>query len=186
MIDNQFENDKVIWGIRINHEKDIEYSSCPKWVRSGEKREWTNRGVIIWNETACWVVCLSPQQALDILDDLRESPSWKSEPFSLSWNSYTLPFSEEDRKKWRSFKNRRIRSGEGRLGPRDKFLSPAQTQELLLFLESHYNEVRQLAEEHTKEVKKVLARVYMLILSWRREKKQQTNDPPEKKKVARG
>jgi hypothetical protein len=46
--------------------------------------------------------------------------------------------------------------------------------------------VRQLAEEHAKEVKKVLARVYLLILSWRREKKQQTNDPPEKKKVARG
>ena len=186
MVDNQNYHDKVIWGIHINRDKDIGYPSCPKWVRPGEKSQWTNRGIIIWDETACRVLCLSPQQALDILDDLRESPSGKSEPLILSWNSYTLPFSEEDRKNWRSTKNRRIRFGEAGSKPRDMCLSPAQAQELLLFLDSHYDELRELADEHANEVRKVLGGVYSLILGWRREKRQRTNDHAEEKKVEGG
>ena len=169
MNDDHADGRKINWGIHLNRDKGSTHSPCPKWVKPGEKSEWSERGVVIWDEAAGQVTCLSPHQALDVLDDLRETPSWKSAPFCLSWNSYAFPYSEEDRKAWRSSKNQRNEFCRNELGFGDMRLLPDQTQKLFLFLESREDEIQKLAQEHAMEVRKLLGQVYRLILSWRRE-----------------
>jgi hypothetical protein len=128
---------KASWGIHINHKRGASYPEYPEWVKAGNQMAWTNFGVIIWDEPTPKVECLFPQQALDVLDDLRESTTWENEPFCLSWDSYMLPFSEEKRKEWRATHNRRNQTIENESALNCLILSPEQTRELFSFLEKH-------------------------------------------------
>lgn len=138
--------------------------SCPPWAKGVGQLVWDSIGVVIWDKAMCKVCCLSPHQTLDVLDDLRESSVWNDNPFYLRWNSYSMPFSEENRKEWRTTKNRRDHSGEGDSAPDSMTLTPEQTQELFLFLEKREDEIRTLADAHTKEVKSTLGRVYAFLI----------------------
>lgn len=171
-------DDKLNWGIHINHKKDIGYPPCPGWVKAGNQRAWKNLGVIIWSKSENQVICLFPQQALDVLDDLRESSEWKDLPFCLDWNSYTVPFSEEKRTDWRKNINRRNRSTSGLPGFHSLRFSPEQTVALLNYLEKHQIEIRELAEAYAKEIREVLGRVYAMILGWARERKKKEQISP--------
>jgi hypothetical protein len=145
----------------------------PEWILPTDKDEWINRGVIIWDSEAKRVISLSPHQALDVLDDLRESTSWKSEPFILSWDSYSFPFSEDHRKELRLSTNRRNILDESNLqAGKTSYLVPNQTLELNTFLELHFNQLREMADEDSKNVRKLLGKAYRLILSWPRENQQ--------------
>lgn len=177
-MDNKTQSNKTpSWGIYINSEIDMRHPPVPEWVKSGNRMAWENQGVVIWSETAHRVMCLLPHQALDVLDDLRESSDWKDAPFCLEWDSYSMPFSEEKRVEWRTTKNRRSSTLKNNPGYGGIVLTPEQTQELFLFLERHQSDIREFADAKTKEVRKVLGRVYSIILGWGRErqKKQQGN-----------
>ena len=174
MIGSQSDQEMLTFGIHLNLEKGGSRFPFPGWISPADKDEWINRGVIVWDREAQRIVCLSSHQALDVLDDLKESSSWKSEPFSLSWDSYSIPFSEDDRKEWRLSKNRRNLSGEYTLRGRKIFLlTPSQTLELATFLDSHMDQLLEMADEDTMNVRKFLGRVYRLILSWPREENEQ-------------
>lgn len=80
---NQFEEKN--WGVHINHKKDAGYPPPPEWVNVGNRMAWTNRGVVVWEKSANTVMCLFPQQALDVLDDLKEWVKLENEPFCLNW-----------------------------------------------------------------------------------------------------
>lgn len=178
MENNSQLDNKAGWGIHVNHKKDMGYPQYPEWVRAGNQMAWTNKGVIVWDESANKVMCLFPQQALDVLDDLRESSELAGMYFCLDWKSYTIPFSEEDRIEWRNTKNRRSRLTDSESKFSSLILSPEQTQELLRYLEKHQIEIRELAEAHAKEVRKVLGRVYSLILSWGRDRQKKEQKSP--------
>jgi hypothetical protein len=166
------------WGIHINHKKDMGYPPHPQWVLASNLLAWQNIGVVIWDEYTSNVMCLFPQQALDVLDDLRESSEWKSTSFCLGWNSYTMPFSEEDRVEWRTTKNRRSRSKDSGANSCELLLTPRQAQDLILYLARHEKEIRELAEAYTKDVRKTLGRVYSLILSWGRKREHKEQKSP--------
>jgi hypothetical protein len=170
-------NNTSSWGIHFNREKDMRYPPVPQWVKAGNRMAWENSGVIVWSETADRVMCLLPHQALDVLDDLRESSDWKDSPFCLEWESYSIPFSEENRVEWRTTKNRRSPTLKNNTGYGGIILTPEQTQELFLFLEQHQTEIREFADIRAKEVRKILGRAYTMILGWGRDrrKKQQGN-----------
>jgi len=85
-------------------------------------------------------MCLLPHQALDVFDDLGESPDWRDVPFCLEWESYSISFSEEDRVEWRTTKNRRSPSLRKNSVYGGIVLTPEQTQELYLFLEQNQGE----------------------------------------------
>ena len=76
--------DEPIWGIHINHHDKMASQPCPGWVTGFDKDFWTSIGVVIWDRTASSVFHLSPHQALDVLDALRESSAWKDNPFYLT------------------------------------------------------------------------------------------------------
>jgi len=178
MENNNQPDNKAGWGVHINHQKDIGYPLRPEWVRAGNQMTWANIGVIVWNESSNKVICLFPQQALDVLDDLRESSELANMPFCLDWNSYTMPFSEEDRINWRNTKNRRHRLSDNISTSSSLILSPEQAQELLIYLEKHQIEIRDLADAHMKDVRKVLGRVYSIILSWGRDRQKKEQKSP--------
>lgn len=168
-MDNKIQNkDMMDWGMHINREKNIGYPPIPQWVKAGNLMEWKDQGVIIWSASAGRVMCLFPHQALDVLDDLRESSSWKETPFCLYWTSYSMPFSEEDRVQRRTTENRRSHSTNSQTNYSSLTLPPEQTQDLLLFLEQHHSTIRELADMRTKEVRKILGRAYTMILGWKR------------------
>jgi hypothetical protein len=171
-------DDNSSWGIHINRKSDIGAPPCPQWVKAGNQKTWKNKGVIIWNKYESKVMCMFPQQALDVLDDLRESPEWKDSPFCLGWNSYIMPFSEEDRIEWRTTKNRRNRSSNGKLSSCDLILIPEQTEALLLYLEEHQIEIREFADAYSEEVRKVLGRVYSMIIGWGRDRRKKEQKSP--------
>lgn len=132
--------------------------------------------MIIWDEATQKVECLFPQQALDVLDDLRESTTWENEPFCLSWNSYMLPFSEEKRKEWRVTNNRRNQTVENESALNCLILSPEQTRELFVFLGKHENEIRVLGDAYAKEARKILGRLYSTIIGWGRDRLERNQD----------
>ena len=156
--------DEAGWGIHINHRDNMASQPCPQWAKGVNQLVWDSIGVIIWDRPANKVFCLSPHQALDVLDNLRESSAWKDHSFYLSWNSYSTPFSEEDRKTWRNTRNRLNSSGDGELASNSMMLSSEQTHELFLFIEKHEDDIRALGDAHVKEVKKVLGMVYAFII----------------------
>lgn len=156
---NQIDGD---WGVHINHEKNTTYPPIPEWLRGG-KTCWSERGVIVCDKSANRVKCLLPQQALDVLDDLREWAEPGNKSFCLHWNAYRLPLSEEDRIAWRKTKNRRNLSPD-RYSPSSSLtLSPEQARELLRFLEEHQAEIREVGEIHEKEASMAIARALALF-----------------------
>ncbi len=86
-------NNTSSWGIYINREKNIGCPPVPQWVKASNRMAWENYGVIIWSESAGRVMRQFPHQALDVLEDLRESSDWKGTLFCLEWYSYNMPFS---------------------------------------------------------------------------------------------
>lgn len=145
------------WGVHINRKRNDGHSSIPEWLRK-DKILWTERGVVVWSRSANRVMCLFPQQALDVLDDLREWAEEGVKPFCLDWDAYTLPFSEEDRTAWRKTKNRRNLSPGRSSALWSISLTPEQARELLRFLEERQAEIREVGEVHEKEASKAIAR----------------------------
>lgn len=156
---NQIEGN---WGVHINHKKNTSYPPIPEWLR-GNKTFWAERGVIVWDKSANRVKCLLPQQALDVLDDLREWVEPGDKSFCLDWDAYRLPFSEEDRIAWRKTKNRRNLSPGRYSSSGSLTLSPEQARELLRFLEEHQTEIREVGEVHEKEASMAIARALALF-----------------------
>ena len=162
------------------------HPKCPGWADLHAKSEWVKSGIIIWSKADSRIICLWPHQALDVLDDLRESSSWRNEGLLLSWNSYSLPFSEENRRARRFTENCRNQSKTGKLNRSEMYLSPVQAQELFSFLESHHEEISKMADKQSKEAKKMDACVYTLILSWRRERMQRVSNVSDEKRNVSG
>jgi hypothetical protein len=175
MDDIPINNKEKAWGAHINLTNKSTFP-CPDWADLHAKSEWDKSGIIIWDKAGSRIIRLWHHQALDLLDDLRESSSWRNDGFLISWNSYSLPLSEKDRKARRSAENYRNQSKAGKLNRSEMHLSPIQSQEFLSFLESHQEEIFRMANERSEEAKKMLGRVYTLILSWRKERMQRMSN----------
>ncbi|MEW6403474.1 MAG: hypothetical protein AB1649_16885 [Chloroflexota bacterium] len=180
------DNKEKTWGVHINSMDGSSHPKCPNWADLHAKSEWVKSGIVVWSKADSRIICLWPHQALDVFDDLRESSSWKNEGLLLSWDSYSLPFSEESRRARRSTENRRNQSKTGKLNRSEMYLSPVHAQELFSFLESHHEEILKMADEQSKEAKKMLGRVYALILSWRRERLQRASNVTDEKRNVSG
>lgn len=179
-MDNKTQSNKTpSWGIYINSEKNIKHPPVPQWVISN-RMAWEHPGIIIWSETVNRVMCLLPHQVLDVLDDLRESSDWKHEPFCLEWDSYSMPFSEENRVEWRITKNRRNQALKNNSVYGGILLSPEQTEELFLFLDQNQIVIREFTDAKTKEVRKILGRAYSIILGWGRDRQKRQQGKSDK------
>jgi hypothetical protein len=186
MDDNQIDNEEKTWGFHINSTDRCTDPKCPDWANLPAKHKWEKMGIILWNKVDVRIIHLWPHQALDVLDDFYESSSWRNEGLLLSWNSYSLPISEKDRRTRRFTENRRNKFNDGKLNQSEMYLSPIQAQEFFIFLESHHEDISRMADERSMEAKKMLGRVYALILSWRRERMQRISNASEEKRIASG
>lgn len=157
-MNDENQSEANVLGIYINHKENIYYPPLPEWVKDN-KICWAHRGVIVWDESTNKILSLFPQQALDVLDDLKEWTVSTDELFCLDWNSYIVPLSEEDRIAWRKTKNRRNHSPGQKSASRSLMLSPQQAKVLLLFLEKRKAEICELGNEHEKETSKAIAHV---------------------------
>ena len=69
--------------------------------------------------------------------------------------------------------NRRNICGKGNLqAGKINYLVPDQILELNKFLELHLNELKEMADEDSKNVRELLGKAHRLILSWPRENEQ--------------
>lgn len=132
--------------------------------------------MIIWNKTTNRVFCLSPHQALDVLDTLRESSAWKNNCFYLSWDSYLMPFSEEKRNASRTTKNRLNSSGESDHSIKGYGTCSRTDAETVHVFRKRKDQIHTLAEEHTREVKKALGRTYAFLIELGRERLKRNQD----------
>jgi hypothetical protein len=173
--------ERTTWGIHLILKENSPYPLYPEWANKKDTHSWKSSGVVVWDRVAHRILCLSPHQALDVLDDLRESSTWKSDGILLSWNSYSLPFSEDARKRRQSQENRRNLYTDGKLREWEVHFNPTQAQGLFDFLESHHEEIREMADRRSREAKVTLGQVYSLILSWTRESKQESHNPSNNK-----
>jgi hypothetical protein len=70
-MDDEHSACQVSWGARINTRKRQDKKDCPAWANPAEREQWTQRGVIVWQEETQHIIRLSATNAIQILDNHR-------------------------------------------------------------------------------------------------------------------
>ena len=61
------------WGMVLNASKTNSYSQTPEWVNIIQREKFSERGLIVWDNTAKQVVNLKSRQILQIYDGLKST-----------------------------------------------------------------------------------------------------------------
>lgn len=175
------------WGARINersylaHFWPVHASEPPAWLRPLDKDDWSKRGMAIWDNETQAFQHLGGQQALDLLNQLKESPSFENGiPIVYQYQRSKV---QEPPPRNRRGKKKELEPAETK--PKREYetvteermrLSPQASAEFYVFLEKHDERLRQIAEIEKKERDEALSKVYTLIMSWVHDDQEQKLD----------
>jgi hypothetical protein len=168
-------NEEQTWGFHLNeHVYSLPYHPCPKWANSREQQSWRQIGVVVWDAQVNRVTHLRGSQAVSILDNLRKSDTWKKDGLLVGEVAYqlTIPSDKKTKKKSEDQYETKPLQENGWCLTNTIQLSPDQTHQFLSFLLQRETILRKVAEEEEAERKRILARVYSMILSWETEREQ--------------
>ncbi len=82
------------WGIRINKNWNSSFMSPssskdpPNWLGRSGKSESQKRGVVVWDEGSRKMEVLTAEEALHLLDNLRERGYWRTNGIAISKRGY--------------------------------------------------------------------------------------------------
>ncbi len=167
-------NQDLVWGFHLNESS---YSSscppCPKWTSSWEEQNWHKLGVLVWDARINRVTHLDGSQALQILEQSRQSESWKKEGLLVGEVAYriTIPSNKKSKSKIADEPGPKPSQEDGWRLTNTIQLAPDRAQQFVSFLEQHEANLKKVMEAESAERGRILAQVYSLILSWRDERK---------------
>jgi transposase-like protein len=151
------------WGIRFNKNWHSSYSSPssskdpPNWLGRSGKSEWQKRGVVVWDEGSRNMEVLTADEALHLLDNLRERGYWRTNGIPISKRGYKIKLPErlnaKDKRKEKEAKER-TEHEKNKWEPVEKVrfhLDPRVGEEVFGFLQEHEPLLKELAVEQEKE-----------------------------------
>jgi hypothetical protein len=149
---------------------------CPKWASSWGQQNWQKLGAVVWDARVNRVTHLHGNQALQILQQSRQSEAWKKEGSLVGEVSYRITLSSDKKSK---SKGNIIDQPEPKPVQEDGWclthtiqLEPDQAQQFVSFLERHETNLEKVIAVEPAERRRILAKAYSLILSWRNEREQ--------------
>jgi hypothetical protein len=162
------------WGYHMNDS--IYTLSCPPrptWAKRFDQQSWNRLGVVVWDAQIQRITHLFGSQAMHLLEETRESKVWRKKGLVIGENAYriTMP---ADRKSKGKVSEQPI---ENKVEKDDWCLtntiqlSPSQTKQFLSFLGQNDAKLKEIIAKENEERRRILGKVYSLILSWRRERK---------------
>jgi hypothetical protein len=139
------------FGVRFNRwERGAAMDDCPTWATEMQKREWRERGVLLWQDDTRRLVRLQPESAVKCLEQLRSTVSWAAEGCSVTRKVAIGRFKKSSR---RGKRKAAIAGGLDESVPQSETfdeeiirLSPVQAGRLLALLEEHEGQLREMAE----------------------------------------
>lgn len=165
-------NEEGTWGVHlIDKLYSSSYPQPPKWVTGRNEERWSKLGVVIWDAQLHLVTHLRGNEALDHLSHLRQTNTWKQEGLLVGETIYTItiPNDTKSKKGKQDQEGKSETKGGWRLTNTIQ-LSPDQTKQFFLFLEEKEEKLHNIVDEEESEKRKILGKVYSLILSWRKER----------------
>ena len=131
-------NQDSVWGFHLN--ESIYSSSCPpgpKWAKPLEQQNWRSLGVVVWDARVNRVTHLRGNQALHILQQSRQSESWKKEGLLVGEVSYRTAIPLNKKSKSRIGNQPKPSQEDGWCLPHTIQLASDQAQQFVSFLEQH-------------------------------------------------
>jgi len=166
-------NKDPMWGFHLN--QTLYSSSCPaypKWASSWEQQNWNKLGVVVWDARINRVTYLHGSQAVSILEQLRQSESWKEQGVLVGEVAYqiTIPSTRKSKRKTEDQLEEKPSHEDGWCLTHTIQLMPDQAQEFVSFLAQHETNLEKVIQAETAERRRILGQAYSLILSWRDER----------------
>jgi len=148
--------DQTTWGIHLNSEGHFASPpNCPSWLTQLQQQDWQQRGIVIWNAILHIVAHLYAESALELLEHLQGSDTWKTEglvigspAFQLSANSVSTPSTKV--------------GGDWALKNRIE-LSAGQAQNRVEFLSAQESLLKRISSYDKEDAEQALHKVYQLI-----------------------
>lgn len=79
------------WGVHLNFEKHVASPPVsPTWLTHLQQRDWQCLGIVVWDASIRVVAHLYSGYALEILEQMRITETWKSNSFVIGSPTYTL------------------------------------------------------------------------------------------------
>ncbi len=142
---------KETWGVFLNQRLWSHATEYPAWAKPGQQEKWRKQGVVLWCEATQTITHLNGRHALALLEQLHNSNEWKEQGCVVGEPAWLLPLDSPDSK------------GEPVL-TNQMTLTSAQTAMLLDLLVGEEATLKQMALQEEENEKRILARVYSLIL----------------------
>jgi hypothetical protein len=159
------------WGAHINMTKYTE--SAPKfldWLNSLQKQEWLHRGLVVWNANTRVVTHLYVNYALNILETIRETDTWKINGLVIGSPAYRMSILDT---KDEQSKNGSIETyQDGWVLINQIALSYKQGDEFLEFLVAEEHTLILIAADEDRDVREAYAMVVELLLESRKKKRE--------------
>ena len=173
------------WGLHINSARYLDTPpEYPDWLNPLQKQEWQDRGLVVWDSISRVVTHLYAGYAIRILENMRETDTWKTNSFIIGSPAYQIPLPNTRRKK--QTEETSIESSKGGLVITNKIeLYPEQAKELLDFLTSEEDTLKKIATDEDREAREALRKVFGLIAQYGRKiregkEKGKREVPPQK------
>jgi len=127
----------------------------------------------VWDARVNRVTHLHGSQAFHILEQSRQSKSWKKKGLLVGEVAYhiTLPSTEKSKKQTKDEGGAQPVQKDGWCLTHTIQLAPEQAVQFVSFLEQHEATLQTIVQAEEAERREVLGRVYSLILSWGEERK---------------
>lgn len=170
MIDS---NKDPVWGFHLNATiYSLSCPPCPKWANSWEQQNWHKLGIVVWDAQVNRVTHLHGSQAIQILEQSRQSESWKKEGLLVGEIAYfiTIPSHKKSKSRIADQPEPKTSHKDGWCLTNSIQLAPDQAQKFISFLAQHETNLEKVIQAEAAERSRILGEVYSLILSWRDER----------------
>ena len=165
-------------GVKLNSTLYSTSHVCPAWAKGWDRDDWSDRGVVVWDEGTQRLQRLWASEALKLLGALRADEAWKTAGIPIMRQSTWLPLDEKPRGKHTRKKRGETQplpetpKREPKIVVEERFrLTPCASVELYEFLSAHELTLKDIAEEDERETARKLANVYEMLLKAGREAK---------------
>lgn len=163
-----------VWGIRINKSNYGSLTSPssakdpPSWLERNGRAAWQERGVAIWDESIRKMEVLTADEAIELLDRLRERGYWRTNGIAISrlHNSPKSPQSPPSPASKVRNSNAVAMPQKVEKGTSEQVLfhlDPRVGEEVFAFLQEHEDSLKQLAEEQKKDVLAHVGTIYEML-----------------------